>query len=781
MEADTRHQSDPCREASGMGTNRRNNEKRENHRRIPSEGGKPPPLPDIPSSSDIYTKKIASFKNKLKTLKGLSLDLKGDKAPKIGQEENTQAENASRKDDGGTPWDIATPRAAHPASKASKASNTVDSNKPPQSSLSVVSGFHSTVSEMQIPARKLAKENKCCICGIDLDTFYNIQDTERIFELVCGHMVHEECLSVELELNLSLGNVHLTEKNSMADYFPLCLLCSPHRKTIPKNEKVLNDIYTRVISLNIGEQPNTVNNSILSLGSPSTPIFSDDSKYLDTENSQNSSFVSNQRTNLVHLLQHDLLGHSPNKQEKHITSGKNIENREIELADHLKSIILPPYKTHSKKPSRGSHISGTSAIVSSVDNDNGIEGSQWSEIVSNNSLKQKLITDLISLSANGVVAGEDDSDFILTEEFVNSLGTFRIVDKIQLLECKGGLESQPIEHYCYLFDHMLLALNSITHKFNLININLTTFVDSSKVDVIILKTSKASDDFYKLSFNSVGLKTKWNRGLTDWKHIFAPGMVTSSVEPNEFDHLIESTGLREDEGTVSSVQSYIGDDGYKRLPTGVCPRFYEETINSLIFKEKPIDTVIILNQTQAIPNSIVAIKNIVRSLSLIGINVYLILCSTSALSMNSNVIYSCQLNREDLKTKGDTFMSNIDEFEDHIKYRRERIHETNIADIMTKFENTFESLDNSLVIVMSNASLSSFTLTSVISNILIEIGLDFRQKSNRPDVTDLASWDDIMEVICLYCGLEFDESDFYLSSDSDDSDFEDESDRKRVL
>ncbi len=76
-------------------------------------------------------------------------------------------------------------------------------------------------------------------------------------------------------------------------------------------------------------------------------------------------------------------------------------------------------------------------------------------------------------------------------------------------------------------------------------------------------------------------------------------------------------------------------------------------------------------------------------------------------------------------------------------------------------------LNSILNITVSNTSLRNFKDPMTSNKIFIEVGLDSRQKTNSNDVVDLAGWEDIMEVVCVYCGLEFDESDFYVSTDDE--------------
>lgn len=821
----------------------------------------PPPLPQTSSSSDVYTKKIASFKKKLKTFKGISNPAQDNgirnkivvhipeniqkKNSTFGSNTNSTLKsnlhknletNDSKSTNFCSKLDFSynhsetklsynsndNNKDANGTGKAKDNNNTMNlknsvpinsyefSNESPlslrtspkisrsfgidsfETSSPTLSIFNAGSSDLHMPVRKLAKENKCSICDLKLDTLYNVQDNERIVELRCGHMTHEECLVMELELNLSVDQAVLNDKSTIIEHLPLCPLCPSHlnTKTIPKDDNLLTQMFTRLITSTFknSSKNHLLNSTTLTMPTPLTPKFPDSFKFDETDPSTSSFYPS------LHQSTIDKIVKEENIDTRNILSclngdnygiissvpDRNVEN-DNESINKLKPLKSSFYKKHSKKPSRGSFVSGTSAIVSSVRNEtptNETYGS-WNGKFPNNLIKQEFIDDLITLSTKGIIKDYEDSDFMLTNEFIKSLGKFRIVDKFNLLDSHSKSELNITENYCFLFDHMLLMFNLFDYKFKLISISLSTFIDISEPGCLILKASKNAELFYKLIFNSNELEMKWRGALTDMKQHIDNDLVTSTLKSNEFDDIIESelSDSRTDIETIGTLQSYIGEDGYRRLPTGVCPRFYEGTINSLVFKEKPTNAIIVLNQTNYIPSSVTAIKNIFKSLSMIGINIKLILCSTSTLSMKSKVLDNCELNKNESQKINDLFMSKIDVYQEKLEERDfSNMKEDTVIEIMNDYIGACNNKDRVTTMIISNSSLKDISSLQTATSLLVEIGLDARKKSNREDVADLASWDDIMEVICVYCGLEFDESDFYHSSDNDDDDDDDHED-----
>lgn len=839
IDADTVIQLEPSLNKHFVGASKMSNNNQSMEKK-PINIQNPPPLPETPSSSDVYTKKIESFKKKLKNLKSLSTSTPSPSSVKLSSlsatsavsntkvsstnlgkkhnefdghfhrhrhytHQNNNIENNKNKKINDKFIDFIN----NTSEKNIKVnSNNFETSSPAVSSFSnalcdETNIYFSNSSKSNIPIvrRSNIKQYKCSICNIDLDAFYNLKDGERIIDLKCNHIAHEECLIIELELNISMSNIVLPDKSSFLNYFPNCSLCFNNMiKAIPKDDTIITDLYNRIltcniktnsnshlasnsnlnISLNLNSSSNleTINNtSNLSINSPLTPTFSDSSKYLDTEFSSNSEFISNQLNTL------DITKNTPND---NIININNIPNnkQQVNIYSDFKKYPEKSNKTiiynkHSKKESRGSVASATSAIISSASNDkdkdiNNLNARElsWCSGFSHEMLQRKFLDELTHLSSQNIIKDSTDYDIVLNNDLLKSLGSLRIVDKINLVNCINGIESKPTEYYCYLFQHMLLILNSIELKFDLISINLSTYIDSSKSGSLILKNTKNSRVYYKFIFNSKILEINWATALNNLKIKFDSNLFTSTIKIDEFDCLINMEPVinTEEVETLNLSHSYIGDDGYERLPTGVCPRFYESTINSLIFKSKPSNAIIVLNQTNPILNSVVSIKNIVKSLLMIGIDVLLLFCSSSDITLDSKIIHYCELTKKKFKKNCNEFLSNIDYYQEILSNKTIKYLDETIYHKITDYTNKNKKESDIVHVMISNASLKKIKDIPTTNNILIELGLDNNNKSNRLDVVDLADWSEIMEVICAFCGLEFDESDFYFSSDDSDTD-----------
>lgn len=747
IDADTISQLEPALNRHYIGTPRANKQPPVGTDRYRMRN--PPPLPEISSSSDIYAKKIELFKRKLKNLKGLSTATP-KKKKQVSPTSSVPLASL---------YDYATekPTVSHHI-------DSFDASSPKVLTYNELNSDtqYPSLTRPEIPIRKrsVGKQNACSICNIDLDTFYNLQDGERIVELQCSHMAHEECLIMELELNLSIENTPLPDRAMIPEFLPECALCPFSTRATPKDGKLLTDIYNRILASHIEKSHGSLNESTLSMSSPVTPTSSDSPKFVDTESSSNSDFTAHQLSTLTLL-----------------------KNPSSSLPKSLgKTDKTASYKTHNKKASRGSCASGTSAIITSVGESRGEDkDTSWCAGFADELVERKFTQDLINLSLQGVIKATIDPELILSNVEIKSLGSLRMVDKIDLLNSEGGIVSEAIESYCFLFQHMLLALKSTDFQYDLISVNLSTYIDSSEPGFLIMKNSKTSKDYHKFIFHSKTLENRWKAALSNLRMNLNYSLFTSTLEVDEFDHLIDNTKSNNpsDAETLGTLKSYVGEDGYRRLPTGVCPRFYEGTINSLVFSAKPSNAIIILNQTKHIPSSTVPLKNIIRSLSMIGIHILLVLCSTSDMSMDSCILDSYELDKKDLNRHGDMILSKLDDFQDSLQHNSNGLNElqrtTRVGNVLEQYIQKYQSsvsLGSILNVIVSSTSLQSVRNIPTTSNIMIEIGLEAEKRSNRPDVADLADWTDIMEVICVCCGLEFDESDFYPSS-CDENDLDD--------
>lgn len=746
----------------------------------------PPPLPEISSASDIYVKKIELFKKKLKSFKNLTNDSAKKNSnqfskPKIDTNfvRNTTLQDDSKKN---KVLDLYSSQRATNVYHFDLSNDTKENYKhseidnknrdltaslnfdkietsTPTSPLFNLDNDLASNSIIKNKKRTNAKEDKCSICNILLDTFYNIQVNERIVELQCGHMVHEECLLMELEFNMSMTEIASINLSNISDYLPTCSSCYNSNKCMPKNDLILTDLFTRLITMHIND-PNTSKNESSMGGyieSQNNSTFSDISKLLETsDNNSSSDYTSHQLHNMKSFK---------NSLDANFSLGTDVhKHTRLNSAEVIKTKSSPHkplnHRLHMKKPSRGSCISGTSAIITSVADEN-VEN--WCKDFDSEFLERKFLDDLINLSVQHKIEGTEDAKLVLTDDFLKSFGELKLVDKTNFSISDN--EYFKGDSYCYLFAHMLIIINCETMEFSLISINFSTYVDSASTNQMILKNTKNSQYYYKLVFSSKFIKDKWTKALTNMRLKSDHTILTSTLKIDEFDHILdEDLSSMNDFETIGTLQSYVGDDGYRRLPTGVCPRFYEETINTIEFEEKPEKVILIANQSKYISSAIVPLKNIVKSLSMIGIDVIIVLCSTLTLSMDTNEIDSYELKKHDGKKQIEDIVDKMDVFEEKLMNNESELKNRKIENIIKEYGTN----EKTVTIAISNTSLHKMSDVSGVRKILIEVGLDSHEKRDRKDVSDLAEWDDAMEVICGYCGLEFDESDFFSDYDSDD-------------
>ncbi|ONH75129.1 Signal recognition particle receptor FtsY [Pichia kudriavzevii] len=653
----------------------------------------PPPLPNVPSSSDIYTKKIANFKRKLKTLKGIStLDIRKTSQSTIKGNKQRCENNCDK---------------------------------------------HEVVTSMddRVLANVLTIDNN--VTNFPTCFSRNSFDTSSP-KLQCGHMTHEECLLMEIELSLTLSKTFLENQQMLKDFFPPCGSCPNNVKAAkPKEEDIMTRLFTRLITSEIIP----IRNSIISNQTPTTPLFSDTSKILDQSTNSILS-IDHKHTDYTNHLEIENYFDMPSSVKSTGKSFYGEENNENTNTSKLKKNIeeqkhsKKSYKTHRKKPSRGSYVSATSAIVTSSSSTNNIKN-EAAKITYNGTPtigEQKFIEDLVKLSNKNIIESTDDANFKLTLSFVKSLGKLILVDKLNALESINGKQSTVTEKYCYLFEHMLITISSKDYIFSMFTITHTTYV-YTQPRCITMQACKSSASYCNLLFDKDIVFERWAKVLTDRRKKMEIPEITLTMHENEFDSILSGYyNDVTDVETIGTLQSYIGDDGYRRLPTGVCPRFYEGNIDSLVFHQKPTKAIIIINEAKHIPSSVVPIKNIVKSLSLIGIDILLLLCSTSALSMDSNVHDSCELNKKDYKGKIDMIMDKIDDFQNFLLDKSCNTVKSKVEDIIN--DQLSDDIDSTISIVISSSTLNNFGNVSTYSKILMEVGLDGRHKSKRDDIDD---------------------------------------------
>ncbi|GMG27675.1 unnamed protein product [Ambrosiozyma monospora] len=684
-----------------------------------------------------------------------------------------------------------------------------------------------------------AASSLCSVCGLPLSdtiSYKEFGNGEQILELSCHHYVHEECLL------LKMGFVPPErDKTSSASYFPDCAKCADGTVAIPCDDKVSDDIVTK--------------------------------------------FLSDPRYSIGDSLTSDLMLASPNNGSE--LSSPSIQTRRQQLGQlsdaSLLSIAPPPrdtFKTHHKKQSRGSSVSAISSIISSVSETSPVMnsypmptiytsiGSAWNSNFSLELLRGKFVDELCKLSQQGHVSNvnssseNDDQDeneekLMLSKSLIESFGNLRLFDKMKLSH-DGRIFS---EFYCYLFEHMLVMVNLLAKEFSLMSISSLVHVDVPSKSVFKLMPNSDSNnkDNENIYFNcdKSDILEKWAAALSNLQSSFSNDLITSTISEEEYYDLLNysedssgnsnnsllgatGAGLKSSFGSASTKSSQTRTGGSPpmlmvtattKLPPGVNPKFYESTINSIVLKKKPAKVVILLNQLNSNVASCVAIKNIVKSLLLIRIDIMMLFTSTNDLTGQSEVVLRGDIQKRYNAEEYTHFLGLVDEYasildtfshgdsnsngyfthsggvsDDGVpcatntanpsssaksNVASSRSSSTNNSNTVEKHltsyvsQNSHIPLDDLVTIILSATTLEKLQHLPVINTLPIEISTTplFRRHNtncnsvsstndNSVSVATLANWDDAMEVICWHCGLEFDDSDFSSSDESDDSDLD---------
>ncbi|ODV87305.1 hypothetical protein CANARDRAFT_5853 [[Candida] arabinofermentans NRRL YB-2248] len=642
-----------------------------------------------------------------------------------------------------------------------------------KSSITSTPSHQSTVDEHGRRKQRIA--TNCLFCELSLENvlvYGDNNESEKIYDLSCGHCCHEKCLLLEMELILQTN----TDFTNSASYFPICPQCEKKKKAIPiGGQLVIDEFVTKIM-----------------LGSLH----------------QHQQQFQNQNNNNVN----DVSITPPIRMSNQFVSSSNFPSPTIQQrrrkSDSL--TIVPPRdlltNKHKKKPSRGSSISAISSIISSASNKSPVIPSssnqslpaalqnRWNSNFPLYLLKSKFTNELRQLAIQKVISESNVSDNKLDPNSLEFFGQLRLFDKLSSSE--DGLNW--CEYYCYLFRSGLLMIDLEKCTFYSLEILENTRIEVRSDSILTLKSLAGGSGQVHLSCKDTNVVEKWSVGLSNENIEFPSELITSTIKEDEFYDILSFSEADEDEiasGSTNNMKSAI-------LPNGVNPRFYEATINSLIFRRKPSQMIIVINQLISSSHSLVSIRNIVKSLLLVHIDIFLIFTSTENLSDHTKVLDSVKISSK-APDDGNKWLplDRIDEYQKDLNALTPRadkspvsFDDTNehhskdeLSNILTQHVSRFssrEGLDDITTVVLSGAKLKNTISLPTFKNVLIEISTKTVANSftdNQPNVCCLANWDEAMEVICGYIGLEFDDSDFDSSSSSDESDDDDDENANIIL
>lgn len=593
------------------------------------------------------------------------------------------------------------------------------------------------------------RTTNCIICDLEMDTMYSLENFERLILLRCDHLAHEQCLTMEVELHNSLNSDPDQDKEM---FFPKCLICKETAFPVDPND--VNTIFSTAIF-------NKLNIEGCGEASPlSATLEINESKFMHemtpTEEENHPATPINDELKLKNVEPLIIPSKSPKRPRPGIV--KQHITVDITEEHHLSQT-----KTHSRRRPQGSNVPAIPLVVTSaaeykippsLKNTN-----NWTNKFSIHSISNKFTADLIRLSQDDIIKPREMANFITMLTTLETFGEVRIADKMMV---RGANNTEFIEYYCFLFSSAILFVDFESMAFTTMSISYLTNCELDDDDILNIKPTRRAEIIWQLDSQMDYLTRKWEVALTvPWLY-FDNSVITNTITENEFDHLLGSRSTNKEECQ------------YKKLLTGVDPRFYNSIINDVNIIHKPDRIVLILNQFPYSATTTFTMKNIIQALHIIRINIDLILTCSKFIKIDSCIVSHHELLGSDGEAKLKPFLEIIDDFEynfyeeDDYDFNINTLEKT-ILDIIHNNKNT--SIEDIHNILLSNTTLNNIGQLPTRKNIMIEIGLLSENKSFKSNIVDLADWDDVMEVICSFCSLEFDESDFELS-DVDSSGFD---------
>ncbi|OWB81430.1 hypothetical protein B5S33_g47 [[Candida] boidinii] len=500
-----------------------------------------------------------------------------------------------------------------------------------------------------------------------------------------------------------------------------------------------------------------------------------------------------------------------NLEDKYATSNSTATKSDCQDTDLLHdSTTNAPQKKHfstsamGKKASRGSSISGTSSIISSVDKspfnsptsvNHSFEKSNqnvknWLSDYPLQFIKVKLKDELRELMN---IRDSDISSIDESLKTVDDIGGLRLIDKLfigdGLIGDRDPLKVPMEKHFCYLFKNALVLIGCQSLTFRIIKVSKLNITSNLFLNIVSTTNSQ-----FIVSTNNKQVLEKWGLALSNETVEFPKEMFTHTMEKDELRNFMTTKSKAFLSYNQSPAIPEVNENEYPdmhsdiKLHPGVDPRFHESTITSLWFQEKPSKLLFIVNLFAPSASSRVAIQNILKSFLLIKIDLVVIFASDEIISENSEIWgvkeisskESIELQLEIVENFHEDLSKKMPKGAD-TKNKNNDSENSNFA-LLKTLKQYDESLSDGEDIGLVKVVVSSGSLEKLIllrnseRDIFIEINNSHVKSSRAVDdlITTVISWDDVMEVVCNVLGLEFDDSDFEDNDDDDDDDDEDD-------
>lgn len=542
----------------------------------------------------------------------------------------------------------------------------------------------------------------CIFCGLPLYDTLSIEGKEQVIDLSCEHQVHEQCLLLEMEL----------KNMSLQDSTDTSLSSSPIDEAVMRNNS-----YPKCPKCNNG-----------------TIAVPRDSEIKDRLGVQ---ILLYPKTNLLQKL----LGKS---------TGAKVDYSPIQVAgDGISSMVASSVNSLSSNSSPSSNTSFK--LDSKLPEEILPVPPDWVLMYDVEDLRKKFITEL-----NTMVEDQDvnslNEDLILTRSLLDSFGSLRLFDKISF-----RFENQRnfLQWYCYFFKHMLVFLEPGKALFALVPITPLIRIKAVSDSELSISGGQRNSLSVNLKSDYPGLISKWRNALENNKASFGLDLLTSTVSEDEFKPILEKMKTDEVPTTIPLRNS-----------PKINKNIYEYTFSAINNDDTPDNIVVLINEMDMrTKKSFISIVNIFRCFDILNINTAAIFSSIDLPtwdSMCENVVHFGKKDFEDnaaqLKAKILRMQTNLKAMDSNRKNEDKRTIMNLVESAIDKWK-----IGKTMLVILSDSALDNFK-SAGIQSVLIEINTKEACNDSGSEIVNILNWEDIMEVLCEKCHLDFDN--VCLSDDS---------------
>ncbi|CAI1823060.1 hypothetical protein SEUBUCD646_0B02310 [Saccharomyces eubayanus] len=623
-------------------------------------------------------------------------------------------------------------------------------------------------------SKKSFLNEACTLCD---EPISSRRKGEKVIELICGHLSHQECLII------SFGN---TSKADVGELFPPCTKCKEDAnkavQCIPKNEELKDMLISDFLINKVpdSELPSTPQ-SQLPLPSPLLPPFG--LSYTPVERQTIYSQTPNLGPNLILA--------APPKDRNQIPQM------------YSKKPFLHSSPSHRRTTSRGSSVFATTSVISSAN-------------------------DTISITSDSVLSRDDETKIplpLLRSYFIQVLlnnfhelkdwiidanyGLLRLVDK--LMVSKDG--QTYLQCWCFLFENALITARLNGEEEDVLEIKLNELEIYTPISDLRMTTLEASVlkctlskencpnpvDLYiieKINSNESTTVQKWISALLNHDFVFDEKNITSTLptlpilknfsdvadgdrcETSTFLGLIKPNKVVEVSNMDHDNDTVIIRRGFTLDPTESSRQSTVDTIQSVL---TTISSILSLKRER--PDNLVIILQIDFNKLKEKESSTIIYNSLKALMLKFSRLQFCFVDRSN-HVLDYGFVSHKVASSDAISKLESEHSSTQFSSLWLKDVLYPKTIHEHLgIIAVSNNSMKAEKsvlfqdykcFTSIgrrrPNELKVKVGylnVDYSDKIN--ELVEVGSWNFVLETLCYSFSLSFDEDD-----DDDDNSTEDE-------